>query len=170
MSLYKKLKIYYKQEEKMWIKGLFTNDILIFSVISSLTAQLLKVIFYFAQKKKINWRLAISPGGNPSSHTAAVTTLTLLLGVRYGLGSPYFTISFVIASIIAVDALSLRREVGEHSKTMNEIFWGTAWGKKLREVIDIKIFEELIGHTGLEVAAGFIWGFIIAAIDIMLIK
>jgi len=87
----------------MWIKGLFTNDILIFSVISSITAQMLKVIFNFAQKKKINWRLAISPGGSPSSHTAAMTTLTLLLGARYGLNSPYFTISFVVASIIVVD-------------------------------------------------------------------
>ncbi len=154
----------------MWIKEFFSNDILIFSFISNISAQALKVIFDFAQKKKINWHLAISTGGNPSSHTATVTTLTILLGIRYGPNSPYFTISFVVASIIVIDALSLRREVGEHSKTMNEIFWETPWGKKLREVIDIKIFKELIGHTGLEVAAGFIWGLIIAAINIMIIK
>jgi len=154
----------------MWLKEFFTNDILIFSIISSITAQVLKVLLDYARTKKIKWNLSISAGGNPSSHTAMVTTLTILLGARYGLNSPYFTIAFAVGGIVVVDALSLRREVGEHSKTMNEIFWETAWGKKLREVIDIKIFKEFIGHTGLEVAAGFIWGVIIAAIDLTFIK
>ncbi len=154
----------------MWIKELFTNDILIFSILSNITAQALKVLLDYQHTKRINWKLAVSAGGNPSSHTATVTTLTVILGVRYGLNSPYFTIAFIMGTIVVIDALSVRREVGEHSKTMNELLWDTAWGEKLREIIDVKKFRELMGHTGLEVTAGFIWGVLIALIDIAFVK
>ncbi|NIA12109.1 MAG: divergent PAP2 family protein [Nitrospiraceae bacterium] len=151
-----------------WIKQLLNNNILIFTIISNIIAQSMKVILGYTRTGKFDWKLGISNGGNPSSHTSTVTTLTILLGARYGLNSQYFTISFILAFIVIIDALGVRREVGEHSKTMNEIFFETALGKRIGELVDIKKFKELIGHTGLEVSTGLLLGTIIAIIDILM--
>ncbi|MGC9124531.1 MAG: divergent PAP2 family protein [Caldisericaceae bacterium] len=148
---------------------LISNDIFIASAISSFVAQLLKV-FVMKNGEPLDWSFLFSSGGNPSSHTSAVTTLSLLLGVRYGFDSPYFTISMVFGAIVVVDALSVRREVGKHSKTLNEIFTETALGKRLQEMMEIKLFKELIGHTGIEVFFGFLVGIAVAAVDILIVK
>ncbi|MGB9694786.1 MAG: divergent PAP2 family protein [Caldisericaceae bacterium] len=148
---------------------LISNDIFIASAISSFVAQLLKV-FVMKKGEPLDWSFLFSSGGNPSSHTSAVTTLSLLLGVRYGFDSPYFTISMVFGAIVVVDALSVRREVGKHSKTLNEIFTETALGKRLQEMMEIKLFKELIGHTGIEVFFGFLVGIAVAAVDILIVK
>ncbi len=152
----------------IWLKQFFTNDILWFSMLSNILAQFIKVLVNYIHTKKLDLKLAFSTGGNPSSHTATVTTLTIILGTRYGFNSPYFTIAFITAGIVIIDALNVRREVGEHSKTMNEIFLETSWGKKIAELIDVKTFKELVGHTGSEVVAGFILGVIVAIIDILI--
>jgi Uncharacterized protein conserved in bacteria len=116
------------------ILQLLSNNILIASIISNLVAQGLKVIIYYLIEKEWNWRMFISTGGNPSSHTATVTTLTILLGAKYGFDSPYFTIAFIFSSVVVVDAISVRREVGKHAKTMNDIFFETPLGKRLQEL------------------------------------
>ncbi|PIX29417.1 MAG: divergent PAP2 family protein, partial [Caldiserica bacterium CG_4_8_14_3_um_filter_35_18] len=95
---------------------------------------------------------------------------TLLLGARYGFNSPYFSITFVLSGIIIVDALSVRREVGEHSKTLNEIFADKILGKRLHEIVDVKIFRELIGHTVFEVFTGFLLGILVAVLDLVIIR
>jgi acid phosphatase family membrane protein YuiD len=152
----------------IWLKQFFTNDILWFSMLSNILAQFIKVLVNYIHTKRFDFRLAFSTGGNPSSHTATVTTLTIILGARYGFNSPYFTISFIMAGIVVIDALNVRREVGEHSKTMNEIFLETSWGKKIAELIDVKTFKELVGHTGSEVFAGFVLGILVAIIDLLI--
>lgn len=149
---------------------IFTNDILIAAVISSFLAQFMKIIITHSEGKNFQWNLFFSSGGNPSSHTSAMTTLTLLLGARYGFNSPYFSITFVLSGIIIVDALSVRREVGEHSKTLNEIFADKILGKRLHEIVDVKIFRELIGHTVFEVFTGFLLGILVAVLDLVIIR
>ncbi|OIP13478.1 MAG: hypothetical protein AUJ99_01975 [Caldisericum sp. CG2_30_36_11] len=149
---------------------IFTNDILIAAVISSFLAQFMKIIVTHSEGKNFQWNLFFSSGGNPSSHTSAMTTLTLLLGARYGFNSPYFSITFVLSGIIIVDALSVRREVGEHSKTLNEIFADKILGKRLHEIVDVKIFRELIGHTVFEVFTGFLLGILVAVLDLVIIR
>jgi hypothetical protein len=149
---------------------IFTNDILIAAVISSFLAQFMKIIITYSEGKNFQWNLFFSPGGNPSSHTSAMTTLTLLLGARYGFNSPYFSIAFVLSGIIIVDALSVRREVGEHSKTLNEIFADKILDKRLHKIVDVKIFRELIGHTVLEVFTGFLLGILVAVLDLVIIR
>jgi hypothetical protein len=76
----------------------------------------------------------------------------------------------VLSGIIIVDALSVRREVGEHSKTLNEIFADKILGKRLHEIVDVKIFRELIGHTVFEVFTGFLLGILVAVLDLVIIR
>jgi hypothetical protein len=76
----------------------------------------------------------------------------------------------VLSGIIIVDALSVRREVGEHSKTLNEIFADKILDKRLHEIVDVKIFRELIGHTVFEVFTGFLLGILVAVLDLVIIR
>lgn len=99
-------------------------------------------------------------GGMPSSHTAAVMGLLIACGLKFGLGSGYFAISFILAMIVVRDAMGMRRQVGEHSKALNLIF---------KEIIESenpehaeKAFNELAGHTPLQVFAGAAVGVAVA--------
>jgi uncharacterized protein len=67
---------------------------------------------------------------------------------------PFFAISAVFGTIVIFDATGVRQEVGRHSKTLNDILEML----KLRETLNFEILEELVGHTVLEVIAGFFLG------------
>jgi len=81
-------------------------------------------------------------------------------GIKYGLGSGYFAISFILAMIVLRDAMGMRRQVGEHAKALNLIF------KELVEAKDPEVtqkaFSELAGHTPFQVFVGAIVGIAVA--------
>ena len=138
-----------------------TNYCLISAGSSWVVAQILKAITgVFKLKKFTLTEFFFGTGGMPSSHTAAVIGLLTACGVKYGLGSGYFAISFILAMIVIRDAMGMRRQVGEHAKALNLIF------KELVEARDIehtqKAFSELAGHTPLQVYAGAAVGLIVA--------
>lgn len=149
------------------INEILANNILIASIISNIFAQFLKVVFTYIIEKRWDWQLLISTGGKPSSHTATVTTLTVLLGAKYGFNSPYFAIAFIFSSIVIVDAVSVRKEVGKHAEVLNEIFFETSIGKRLRDLLEIEVFKELIGHSFIEVLMGFLFGLLVSIVDIV---
>lgn len=138
-----------------------TNYCLVSAGTCWVVAQILKAITgVFKIKKFTVTEFLFGTGGMPSSHTAAVIGLLTSCGVKYGLGSGYFAISFILAMIVIRDAMGMRRQVGEHAKALNLIF------KELVESKDIehtqKAFGELAGHTPLQVFAGGAVGLVVA--------
>ena len=138
-----------------------TNYCLISAGTCWVVAQILKAITgVFKLKKFTVTEFLFGTGGMPSSHTAAVIGLLTSCGVKYGLGSGYFAISFILAMIVIRDAMGMRRQVGEHAKALNLIF------KELLESKDVehtqKAFGELAGHTPLQVFAGAAVGLIVS--------
>ena len=68
------------------------------------------------------WHLALfRPGGFPSSHSAFVTSLLIIVWYKLGLQSVEFAMSFVFAGIVWYDAMSVRRAVGEQAKALNQL-------------------------------------------------
>lgn len=135
------------------LRDMATNYCLVSAGTGWVVAQILKAITgIFKIKKFTVTEFLFGTGGMPSSHTAAVIGLLTSCGVKYGLGSPYFAISFILAMIVIRDAMGMRRQVGEHAKALNLIF------KELVEAKDVehtqKAFSELAGHTPLQVYAG----------------
>jgi acid phosphatase family membrane protein YuiD len=96
----------------------------------------------------------------PSSHSAAVTALTVSAGVQYGLASPEFAISAILAIVVMRDASGVRREAGKQAKVLNHII------QEIFTSNDNKIIQadlkELLGHTPLQVFVGFLLGMIVA--------
>ena len=131
---------------KIIIEELSNNGILILSVISLLTAQLLKILTYLITFKQLNLSRAFGSGGMPSSHSSFVTTLSTSVGIVHGFDSTLFAISIVSSLIVMYDASGVRLAVGKQAKLLNELQLVV----KLIASTELKAeekFKELVGHT-----------------------
>ena len=142
-------------------------QILIISLFSMFFTQLIKFAIYSIREKKPVWRMLISTGGFPSSHTALCSTLCITLGMFqwHDLGGKLdwsFPVAVVISMIIIHDAMGVRLEASKHAKILNNMTedlpeeekYKLGFGKKGQ-------LKEMLGHKGVEVLGGIIVGTII---------
>jgi hypothetical protein len=134
-------------------------------IIAFVIAQGTKV-FLRSFKKKVTWHDVFAYSDMPSGHTSVVVSVTTIIGLKLGLGSPIFAAAFVFATIVIVDAIGLRNYLGQHGKTLNILV------KDLKEddFLDNsypKLLEK-IGHTPLQVLVGGSIGFITSLIAYLL--
>lgn len=103
------------------------------------------------------WQALWSYGGMPSMHTAIAISLCLIIYLKEGITTP-LAVSLVFAFIIIIDALLLRRLVGQQSLALNKLI------SQLPDVQEYQfpIFETKIGHTVKEVLSGALIGIIVA--------
>ncbi len=94
-------------------------------------------------------------GGMPSTHSAFVTSLLIVVALKSGPESTAFAISFVFACIIWYDAMSSRRAIGEQGKILNRL---QKWSH----------FSERVGHSFKEVVGGIVFGAAITMIGVWL--
>lgn len=95
----------------------------------------------------------LRPGGMPSSHSAFVTSLLIVIGRKTGIDSIEFAIAFVFACIVWYDALSFRHALGEQAKVLNRL---QHW----------EHFSERLGHSVREVLGGIIFGTAVTTLGI----
>ncbi|MBO5372784.1 MAG: divergent PAP2 family protein [Lachnospiraceae bacterium] len=139
-----------------WVQDLFTNIILMTSICSWLTAQVLKTIIYAAINKKIDFKRLVGDGGMPSGHSATVTSLAVMCGLIHGVDSSQFAISAIFAIVVCHDAMGVRLETGKQAVIINEMLavFDALTSKQLPEVK----LKEFVGHTPLQVIAGILLG------------
>ena len=127
---------------------------LIACVVAWSVSSLLKIPIYFFTHKKLQFSLAFSTGGMPSSHAATLTGTTLAIGLFDGFNSPVFALAVATSMIVIYDASGVRREAGYHAETLNllieEFFKGTT--------VDQKKLKEMLGHTPVQVVGGVLTG------------
>ena len=95
------------------------------------------------------------PGGMPSTHSAFVTSLLIVVWRKIGVESTEFAIAFVFACIIWYDAMGARRALGEQAKVLNSL---QHW----------QHLAERLGHSFSEVLGGIIFGAVVTGIGILL--
>lgn len=142
------------------MQALITNYYLISAMAAWLLAQFLKIFTGFFKEQRFSLKaLFFGTGGMPSSHTATVASLCTACAIGQGFDSAVFAISVVLAIIVMIDAMGVRRETGKQSRALNiiieELF------KSDENTFDTR-FKELIGHTPLQVVFGFLTGVITA--------
>ena len=142
------------------MQDLITNYYLISAMAAWLLAQVLKIFTGFFKEQKFSLKtMLFGTGGMPSSHTATVAALSTACAISEGFDSAIFAISVVLAIIVMIDAIGVRRETGKQSRALNiiveEIF------KSNGKTFDTH-FKELIGHTPLQVVCGFVTGMVAA--------
>lgn len=101
-----------------------------------------------------NWHEKLfQPGGMPSTHSALVTSLVIVVGKKLGTTSPEFAIAFVFACIMWYDAVSSRRAIGEQAELLNRL---QQW----------KHLRERLGHSFTEVCGGIAFGTVVTSVGI----
>ena len=111
------------------------------------------IIEYF---KTGAWHTALfRSGGMPSSHSAFVTSLLIIVAQKLGVTSVEFAIAFVFASVVWYDAVSVRRAVGLQAEMLNRMQHWTH-------------FTERIGHSLKEVIGGILFGAAVTQVGIWL--
>ncbi len=103
-------------------------------------------------------RERIGNGGFPSTHTAIVTTPTVLIGLNEGWLSPIFGLAVTLLCIVVIDALGLRNAVGKQAKELNLIIQSI---DKIGR-INKRPLRESMGHTKFEILGGIVVGILVA--------
>jgi acid phosphatase family membrane protein YuiD len=130
------------------------NPALVYGLICWATAQVLKVATSSIREHRLSWRMLLSAGGMPSSHTAIITSITVGIGIREGIASPLFALAVGVAGVVMYDAAGVRRAAGHQAAVLNEIIDELFQGHPISEVR----LRELLGHTPLQVVGGAILG------------
>ena len=144
---------------EIW-QELLANQILISSVIGWVVAQVLKTIIDCTLNHGFSPERLVGSGGMPSSHSSTVCALVVSSGIRCGVSSSEFAVSFVLAAVVMYDAIGVRRETGKQAKLLNMILEQDFFKLNNREFQEK--LKEFVGHTPLQVLAGAVLGIIIA--------
>src|SRR5699024_9254759 len=114
-----------------------TAFLLNFPLIAALSAiifaQVIKVPIRLIVARDFKPNLIFVTGSMPSSHSAAVSTLTPSIGISEGVFSGLFEIAFILSVIPIFDASGVRREQGKHTKKFNQLV------KNFKKLIDKEI-------------------------------
>lgn len=123
------------------------------------SAQVLKVLLYFIQRKPVNFRLLVQTGGMPSSHSASMTGMAYSVGLVSGFDSVIFAVAAGIALVVMYDAAGVRRAAGKMAGILNKMTEDiyTHHPDQVPERL-----RELLGHTPFEVLVGACLGILIS--------
>ncbi len=135
-----------------------SNKIFLTTLLTWITAQTIKVIIGVIRQRKFDFRWFVGTGGMPSSHAAGASCLATAIGLEYGFESVYFALAASFAIVVMFDAQGVRRASGRQARILNKVMEDIYWKGKIHE----GRLRELIGHTPVEVIAGFLLGVVIA--------
>ncbi len=94
-------------------------------------------------------------GGMPSTHSAFVTSLLIVVGRKTGADSVEFAIAVVFACVVWYDAIGVRAVLGEQARVLNVLQ-------------HFHRLKETLGHSFTEVFAGITFGAVVTVIGIWL--
>ena len=124
------------------------------ALLSGLAAQAAKVVLDAALHRRWRPHLFFSNGGMPSSHTATVTTLALMVGQTAGYDSEIFSLVLIFSLFVVFEATGLRQEIGHQAQLLNDLMDSALHGER----VDGRRLRELVGHTWAEVGGGLVCG------------
>lgn len=142
----------------MFLLQIFKNQLLINALLGWFFAQFLKMIIYSVEHRKLTLSRMRGDGGMPSCHSATVTSLAITAAIQYGLDSPWFALTAILAIIVMHDAMGVRAEAGKHAKLLNMFMRA----RSQHEFKEGEMMKEFLGHTPMQVFVGGVVGFAVA--------
>ena len=139
------------------------NPILIVGAVAWLFSQVSKAIIYLIINKRFQLERLVGDGGMPSSHSATVTAVAVMTGLRCGWDSPIFAVAAILALIVMHDAMGVRQETGKQAKVINsmvELINSLGRGDLTPE----ETLKEFVVHTRRQVVVGAVLGSVIALV------
>lgn len=142
------------------MKEIIGNKFIVVPVCIWFCIQIFKTVTDLAINKKLNVKRLIGAGGMPSSHSAVVTSLSILIGREYGFNSGIFAMALVFAFVVMYDAAGVRRAAGKQATILNKLL-------ETPGLTTVQVQEKLVevlGHTPIQVFVGALIGGLIGAI------
>ena len=146
-----------------FLETLIRNKMIIAPVFAWLSAQIIKTLVYIAVNREFRAERLLGDGGMPSAHSATVTALAVTTAFVFGLSSFEFAIASLMAIIVMHDAMGVRQVTGKQSVVLNELLAVFTEEHPDNYFTDAKL-KEFVGHTPLQVIAGFLVGFLVALV------
>lgn len=140
--------------------AIVTNKYIYIPLLVWFFIQLFKVIWDLVETKKFNFKRILGAGGMPSSHSAVVMCLSVMVGKEYGFGSSVFALALIFAIVVMYDAAGVRRAAGKQAALLNKIV--DTPGLSLPQVQERLV--EVLGHTPTQVFIGAIIGIIVGLV------
>lgn len=124
-------------------------------------AQVVKFLIASVCAHRLCWCELLKAGGMPSVHSALVSALGFAVGFTDGFDAPYAMVAVGLGLIVLVDAVTLRREAGEHARLLNRLV------RHLNDIndedrLEAARLEERLGHSVREMLAGVVFGAAVA--------
>ena len=144
------------------MEALSWNYVLVTALLSSFSAQLIKVILNLIIVGKFIPERMWGAGGMPSAHSATVCAMVVATGRYCGIHSTLFAIALIVSIIVMYDAMGVRRETGEQAKVLNHLL--SEWMDQESEIWPLlghKKLKEMVGHTPIQVLTGAVFGCLI---------
>lgn len=141
------------------VLDIFQNEALFCALLGWFSAQTLKVVLYAVLERRFDIRRFWGSGGMPSSHSALVVSLAMMVGFLHGFETAAFATCAVLSLVVMYDAAGVRRETGTQATVINQILKDVLINGK---PISDEELKELVGHTPLEVLGGAIVGILVA--------
>ena len=138
------------------------NPILTVALLAWFVAQVLKTLINFILLGKFQLERMWGDGGMPSAHSATVCAMVIATARSAGVGSSIFAVASVVAIITMHDAMGVRHETGEQAKVLNQMI--DQWidiSEKNAPFLQNMHLKEMVGHTPLQVVAGFLVGLVV---------
>ncbi len=142
------------------LEAIITNKYIYIPLLVWFFIQLFKVIWDLVETKKFNFKRILGAGGMPSSHSAVVMCLSVMVGKEYGFGSSVFALALIFAIVVMYDAAGVRRAAGKQAALLNKIV--DTPGLSLPQVQERLV--EVLGHTPTQVFVGAIIGIIVGLV------
>ena len=141
------------------------NPILTVALLAWFVAQVLKTLINFILRGKFQLERMWGDGGMPSAHSATVCAMVIATARSEGFSSAIFAVAAVVAIITMHDAMGVRRETGEQAKVLNKMIeqWIDVTEKNAPFLQNMHL-KEMVGHTPLQVLAGFVVGCVVGAL------
>lgn len=130
----------------------------VLALLSGLAAQAAKVLLELVLHRRWRPGLFFANGGMPSSHTATVTTLSVVVGHSEGYHTSIFSLAVIFSLFVITEATGLRQEIGQQARLLNDLMDGALRG----EPVSRRRLRELVGHTWAEVGGGLVSGLVFA--------
>jgi len=137
------------------------NPVLLPLLTAFLLAQGIKVVIHWLRTREVDWKLMLSTGGMPSSHSSSIMAVTTTIGLMAGFDSLLFGLAAVVSIITMHDAAGVRYESGKQAQQINTIVELLSDGHFETHFTELK---ELLGHRPLEVLAGALLGILVAVV------
>lgn len=128
------------------------------AILAGAAAQMIKVITFLILEKRVNFRRFVQTDGSPNMHTAAMSALSMAVGLRNGFDSVIFVLALCLTVVVCVDTMNVKNAASKQAEVMDLLLKRIRRRKKSR----LKPPKQGQSYTRVDVFSGVAIGIVFA--------